>query len=161
MGEAEGRLYLVLELTRGGSLKDRLTRPLAPRLAARLAESMAKAVEEIHKAGLLHLDLKPSNILLDGPPDGPWETMQPLIADFGIARLQNDAETGQGSSTVCGTPSYMAPEQIVGEPDRGEQAVAEQGVPSEQRVRSEEGQSRRRSGRPPTFTPSALRSTNF
>ena len=127
MGEAEGRLYLVLELTRGGSLKDRLTRPLAPRLAARLAESMANAVEEIHKAGLLHLDLKPSNILLDGPPDGPWETMQPLIADFGIARLQNDAETGQGSSTVCGTPSYMAPEQIVGEPDRGEQAVAEQG----------------------------------
>jgi tetratricopeptide (TPR) repeat protein len=118
IGEAEGWLYLVLELIRGGSLKDRLTKPLPARLAARFAETMALAVDEIHKAGLLHLDLKPSNILLDSPPDGSWEQMTPMIGDFGIARLRDDPHSYRnGAPVVCGTPSYMAPEQI--KADRG------------------------------------------
>ena len=113
IGEAKGWLYLVLELIHGGSLKDRLTKPLPPQIAARFAETMACAVEEIHKAGLLHLDLKPSNILLDSPPDGSWEQMTPMIGDFGIARLQDDpVATHNGAFGVFGTPSYMAPEQI-------------------------------------------------
>ncbi len=79
---------------------------------------MARAVEEIHKAGLLHLDLKPSNILLDSPADGSWEQMTPMIGDFGIARLQDDPiATHNGAPAACGTPSYMAPEQITA--DRG------------------------------------------
>ena len=118
IGEADGWLYLVLELIRGGSLKDRLTKPLSPYIAARFAETIARALAEIHKAGLLHLDLKPSNILLDGPPDSSWEQMTPLIGDFGIARLQDDPVAGRnGASRIWGTPSYMAPEQI--EADRG------------------------------------------
>ncbi len=108
----------MLELIRGGSLKDRLTKPLSPYIAARFAETIACALAEIHKAGLLHLDLKPSNILLDGPPDSSWEQMTPLIGDFGIARLQDDPVAGRnGASRIWGTPSYMAPEQI--EADRG------------------------------------------
>ena len=112
IGEAEGWLYLVLELVRGGDLKDRLAKPLPPQIGARFAENVARAVAELHKAGLLHLDLKPSNILLDGPPDGSWEQMTPMIGDFGIARVQDDLAATQNASTLAGgTPSYMAPEQ--------------------------------------------------
>ena len=112
IGDAEGWLYLVLELMRGGSLKDRLAKPLPPRTAARVAEQVASTVEEIHRAGLLHLDLKPSNILLDGPANGSWDQMTPMIGDFGIARPQDDSAFAAGrASGVWGTPSYMAPEQ--------------------------------------------------
>jgi tetratricopeptide (TPR) repeat protein len=118
IGESEGWLYLVLELIRGGSLKDRLANPLPPSVAARFAETMTRAMAEVHKAGLLHLDLKPSNVLLDGPADAPWEEITPLIGDFGIARLQDDPIVRDvGARSVEGTPSYMAPEQI--EPQRG------------------------------------------
>jgi tetratricopeptide (TPR) repeat protein len=118
IGESEGWLYLVLELMRGGSLKDRLTQPLPPDIAARFAEAVARAVEEIHKAGLLHLDLKPSNILLDSAPGVAWEQMTPRIGDFGIARLQDGPDSSpNGTPGVWGTPSYMAPEQTAS--DRG------------------------------------------
>ncbi len=71
VGEADGWLYLVLELIPGGTLKERLDIPYASKEAARLLENIARAVAAIHGAGLLHLDLKPSNILLDGAPDTP------------------------------------------------------------------------------------------
>ncbi len=85
-GERDGCLYLILDLITGGSLEDRVTGPLRARVAAELMAAVAQAVDEIHKAGLLHLDIKPSNILLDGVPGGPWNQVTPLLADFGIAR---------------------------------------------------------------------------
>jgi hypothetical protein len=113
IGEADGWLYLVLELIPGGSLKDHLSKPLPPPISARLAQAIARAVEKIHEAGLLHLDLKPSNILIDGVVEGSYEKAKPLIGDFGIARLQEDPVAMHGGApAVCGTPSYMAPEQI-------------------------------------------------
>jgi serine/threonine protein kinase len=112
IGECEGWLYLVLELIRGGSLKDRLTQPQPARVAARCTEAIAYAVEAIHNAGLLHLDLKPSNILLDSAPAASWEQLTLRIGDFGIARLQDDPNSSPDCAPgVCGTPSYMAPEQ--------------------------------------------------
>ena len=71
--EAGGWLYLVLEFVRGGSLKERLREPLPPRAAAELLSRVAQAMSAVHEAGLLHLDLKPSNILLDSAPDGAVE----------------------------------------------------------------------------------------
>jgi serine/threonine protein kinase len=68
VGEAGSWLYLVLEYIPGQSLKDRLLGPMRPRDAAHLMAAIADAVHHIHQAGLLHLDLKPSNILLDGEP---------------------------------------------------------------------------------------------
>jgi serine/threonine protein kinase len=112
-GESNGCFYLVLELASGGNLKDRLTAPLPPRVAAELLEAIARAVDHIHGAGLLHLDLKPSNILLDGPPDASWDKVIPRITDFSIARLSEDPlATFSTVVSPRGTPAYMAPEQI-------------------------------------------------
>ncbi len=115
-GEQDGCLYLVLDLIAGGSLADRITGPLTARVAAQLMAPIARAVDQIHKAGMLHLDIKPSNILLDGPPDGPWDQVSPMLADFGIARAGDDPRaTVIGPLGVRGTPSFMAPEQIAGD----------------------------------------------
>ncbi len=115
-GEQDGCLYLVLDLIPGGSLADRVDGPLPARVAVGLLATIARAVEEIHRLGMLHLDIKPSNILLDGEPDAPWDRVTPMIADFGIAR-QDDDPVGTASDSIGlrGTPSFMAPEQIIGD----------------------------------------------
>ena len=108
----------MLEYVPGGSLKDRLRGPIAPRAAAHLLGRIAGAVAAIHRAGLLHLDLKPSNVLIDGPADAPWERVVPKVSDFGIARLLPGADAGETSlAGPCGTPSYMAPEQAAADAD--------------------------------------------
>ncbi len=115
-GEQDGCLYLVLDLIAGGSLADRVAGPLPARVAVELMATVAGAVDQIHSAGMLHLDIKPSNILLDGPPDGPWDQVTPMIADFGIARAGDDpGATATGQIGMRGTPSFMAPEQIAGD----------------------------------------------
>jgi tRNA A-37 threonylcarbamoyl transferase component Bud32/tetratricopeptide (TPR) repeat protein len=115
--ETEEWLWLVIEYVSGGTLKDRLTEPLLPREAARLTETIARAVGYFHTRGVCHLDLKPSNILLDGEPRVPWEIVSPKISDFGIARLEGEPGTTEtGANGPKGTPSYMAPEQVAALP---------------------------------------------
>jgi len=120
VGEDYPWFYLVLDYIAGGSLKDRLHGPLQPRVAARLTASVAEAVHAIHAAGMLHLDLKPANILLASSCEVPWERVVPKVSDFGVSRLVSPSQTtGSGPSLtgLCvGTPSYMAPEQICGNP---------------------------------------------
>jgi serine/threonine protein kinase/tetratricopeptide (TPR) repeat protein len=117
-GERDGCLYLVLDLIAGGSLADRVAGPLPARVAVELMATVTRAVDQIHRAGMLHLDIKPSNILLDGPPDGPWDQVVPMLADFGIARAGDDpGARATGPIGVRGTPSFMAPEQIAGDRD--------------------------------------------
>jgi serine/threonine protein kinase len=114
-GEADGWFFLVLEYVPGGTLKQRLTEPLPPRAAAGLMETIARAVAYVHGRGLLHLDLKPSNILLDGQGDGPWDRVSPRLTDFGLALSHDDAGPSETSLPgVRGTPCYMAPEQAAG-----------------------------------------------
>jgi hypothetical protein len=115
-GEQDGCLYLILDLITGGSLADRVTGPLPARVAVELMAAVARAVDQIHRAGMLHLDIKPSNVLLDGRPDATWDQVTPILADFGIARAGDDPGVSTtGPIGVAGTPSYMAPEQIVGD----------------------------------------------
>jgi hypothetical protein len=117
-GEADGWFFLVLEYVGGGTLKQRLAEPLTPRVAAGLMETIARAVGYVHSRGLLHFDLKPSNILLDCEGNGPWERMTPRISDFGLAHSGGDAGASQTSlAGLRGTPSYMAPEQTTGSRD--------------------------------------------
>ena len=117
VGESAEWLWLVIEYVSGGTLRDRLTEPLPPRDAARLTETIARAVGYFHTRGVCHLDLKPSNILLDGEPGAPWEVVSPKISDFGIARLEGEpGATETGANGPKGTPSYMAPEQVAARP---------------------------------------------
>jgi tetratricopeptide (TPR) repeat protein len=113
VAETDDWFLLVLEYIPGGTLADQLRKPLAPPDAARLIETIACAVHHIHLNGQLHLDLKPSNILLDGDVSAGWEAVIPKVSDFGIARSAEASATETGGIGPGGTPSYMAPEQII------------------------------------------------
>jgi serine/threonine kinase PknH len=104
--------WLATAYVPGPSLRETVTRhgPMPVRTVQILAASVAEALQVIHAAGLVHRDLKPSNVLL--APDGP------RVIDFGIARAAEDAEL-TGSGIRIGSPHYMAPEQVAGQPVSG------------------------------------------
>ncbi len=106
-GELEGRPFFVMDLVAGKTLDAVCEEPLEPRAAARLIRSVAAGVAAAHEQGIIHRDLKPSNIIVT--PSG-----EPVVVDFGLARLA-DAGPGLTASGVShGTPAYAAPEQHEG-----------------------------------------------
>jgi tRNA A-37 threonylcarbamoyl transferase component Bud32 len=108
IGEHQGKPYFSLEFCAGGSLDRQIRRkPLTPRQAAELVETLAWAMQAAHEADLIHRDLKPANVLL--LPDGT-----PKIADFGLAKKLEVDEGRTRTGAVLGTPSYLAPEQAEG-----------------------------------------------
>jgi len=121
IGQQTGLPYFSLEYVEGGTLAGRLQDgPLPPREAARLTETLARAMAYAHGRGLIHRDLKPSNVLLAA--DGT-----PKITDFGLAKRlaspdpaspgRQPGENLTATGAVLGTPSYMAPEQASGKKD--------------------------------------------
>lgn len=111
-GEYEGSPYLVMEYLPGGTLKDRLGKPIPWQDAVRLILPVAQALEYVHERNIINRDVKPSNILLT-------EDGQPMLTDFGLVKIfgeQGKESTHLTSSgTGLGTPDYMAPEQWTGE----------------------------------------------
>jgi formylglycine-generating enzyme required for sulfatase activity/tRNA A-37 threonylcarbamoyl transferase component Bud32 len=111
IGQKDDLVYLVMEAIHGGSLADRLDREkqLPIDEAARIFSEVASALAHAHKRGVVHRDIKPQNVLLDA------ESGRALVTDFGIART---AEGGSLTATgmVVGTPAYLSPEQVTGEP---------------------------------------------
>lgn len=108
VGEVDGLPYIVMEHLPGLSLKQRIERdgPLAVGEAVRLASEIANGLAFAHSRGIVHADLKPSNVLLD-------QGNHAKIADFGIARMpQEDASTPQ----LFATAMYVAPERVEGKP---------------------------------------------
>ncbi|WP_073918003.1 serine/threonine-protein kinase [Streptomyces sp. CB00455] len=107
-GRDEDQCYLVMRLFEGGTLRRRIAAsPLAPAEVVRIGSALAAALAHVHAAGVVHRDVKPSNVLLDG-------SGMPHLADFGNARvLGAPARTAAG--TVVGTAAYLAPEQVRGE----------------------------------------------
>jgi tetratricopeptide (TPR) repeat protein len=116
VGVSKGRPFLALELAERGTLTDQLQRTVfSPTAAARLIETLARAVDHAHRQQVIHRDLKPANILFTA--DGT-----PKITDFGLAKvLENDPRSLRDATRTgepMGTPRYMAPEQASGQTDR-------------------------------------------
>ena len=110
-GEDNGHAYIVMEHVSGGTLRDHLDgKPMAWTQVIKLAVPIAEALHYAHGQGLIHRDVKPSNILM---PQADW----PLLADFGLVKVK----TRDGSSAITnvgailGTPAYIAPEQANGD----------------------------------------------
>jgi serine/threonine protein kinase/Tfp pilus assembly protein PilF len=108
VGEREGSCYFSMKFIDGGQLDEVAKRtPISIRNAAELIAKLARTVHYAHEHGILHRDIKPGNILLDGKGE-------PQLTDFGLARLLETKSTVTHTMDVLGTPSYMAPEQAGG-----------------------------------------------
>ena len=108
VGEQGGQNYFAMDLIQGTNLAE-LTRdgPLPPRRAAELVKKVAEAVQHAHQEGVLHRDVKPSNVILDAQGE-------PHVTDFGLARPMDDESSLTLTGQVLGTPGYIAPEQAKG-----------------------------------------------
>lgn len=102
----EGVPYFTMKLARGGSLETAGAKLKDdPRRAVELLMKVARAVDYAHGQGILHRDLKPGNILLDGGGE-------PYVSDFGLARWIDENGDLNRTLTLAGTPGYLAPEQV-------------------------------------------------
>jgi len=108
-GQEDGLSYIVMKHVRGGTLADRLRRPIDLLTTTRLVEQIAAALDHAHSRGIIHRDVKPSNVLMD---EGEWVQ----LADFGLAKIVARDENLTGTGTGMGTPAYLSPEQGRGLP---------------------------------------------
>src|SRR5436305_4760068 len=108
VGERDGSCYFSMKFVEGRQLDEVVKQtPMSIRQAAELIAKVARTVHYAHEHGILHRDIKPGNILLD-------QKGEPHLTDFGLARLVESESTVTRTLEVLGTPSYMAPEQAVG-----------------------------------------------
>src|SRR5881392_3895745 len=108
VGERDGTCYFSMGFIEGDQLDEIAKSEVMPvRCAAELIAKVARIVHYAHEHGILHRDIKPGNVLLD-------RNCEPHLTDFGLARLVETESTVTHTMEVLGTPSYMAPEQAVG-----------------------------------------------
>jgi len=108
VGERDGSCYFSMKFVEGGQLDTVVRREAMPiRRAVELIAKVARTIHHAHERGILHRDIKPGNILVD-------QKGEPHLTDFGLARLVETESTVTRTMEVLGTPSYMAPEQAVG-----------------------------------------------
>ena len=108
VGERDGSCYFSMKFVEGGQVDEVVRRtPMSIRQAVELIAKVARTVHYAHEHGILHRDIKPGNILLDAKGE-------PHLTDFGLARLVESESSVTQTLDVLGTPSYMAPEQAVG-----------------------------------------------
>jgi serine/threonine protein kinase/Tol biopolymer transport system component len=117
-GQAGRVLFLAMRFVGGGDVRSLVRRegPLAPGRATAIISSVASALDAAHNVGLVHRDVKPANMLLDGRPGRPDHV---YLSDFGLSKGALSAGGLTGSGQFLGTPNYTAPEQIEGLPVDG------------------------------------------
>lgn len=112
VGEIDEQLYFSMQWIEGRTLADRLDEgPLSPKEAAQLLAPVCRAIDFAHRNGVLHRDVKPSNILID-------QQQRPLVSDFGLAKQLKTHSGLTRTGAIVGTPNYIPPEQAAG--NRGE-----------------------------------------
>jgi serine/threonine protein kinase len=114
IGEKDGLIYIVMPLIKGETLQTLLERdgPLPLHETCRILSDAASALAAAHAVGLIHRDIKPDNIMLEGPE------RRVLLMDFGIAKMLSTSDaTLTGTGVLIGTPLYMSPEQGSGDRD--------------------------------------------
>jgi serine/threonine-protein kinase len=113
-GDVDGRLYLAMRLVPGSDLRKLLQteRALEPARTLTICRQVASALDAAHAKGLVHRDVKPSNVLLD-------EDEHVYLADFGLTRRLDERGALLADGRSLGTPAYFAPEQIEGTPVDG------------------------------------------
>jgi serine/threonine protein kinase len=108
-GEFEGIPYMIVEYVPGGNLAGRMSQgPLDRDTALRFLRGVAAGLDYAHSQGIVHRDVKPANVLLEGD-----ET--PVLADFGLAKMLQGSSVQSMTGVTTGTPAYMAPEQVTGQ----------------------------------------------
>jgi serine/threonine protein kinase len=117
-GEIDGVWYFVMGYVRGQSLAERLRLEgaLPAHEVLRILTELADALDWAHRHGVIHRDIKPGNILLDD------ESGRTILADFGISKLKDAADSLTVTGAVWGSPQYMSPEQGIGSSDVDERS---------------------------------------
>ena len=106
-GMYEGRYYIAMEYLGSKTLGDLIRDGMSPRLAVKYLTKLASALEYAHAKGVIHRDIKPTNVLLY--PDN-----EPVLSDFGISRLVDGNSSLTATGMMIGSPRYMSPEQARG-----------------------------------------------
>ncbi|HZX48943.1 MAG TPA: serine/threonine-protein kinase [Nitrospirota bacterium] len=123
VGEEQGNIFIAMELLEGLSLSDFLRkRNFSPKEVVELGVQITETLDYAHGKGVVHRDIKPSNIIVT--PDGRIK-----ITDFGIAHIEDSSATYQTQAgEILGTPAYMSPEQITGQPVDGRTDIFSLGI---------------------------------
>src|ERR1043166_8071706 len=111
VGAGEGLAYMIMPVIRGSSLRELMTKEVRidPATTVRIISEVARALDAAHDLGVVHRDVKPENILLEG------NDQHALLSDFGIAKSANDDVALTASGMFVGSPLYMSPEQAAAE----------------------------------------------
>lgn len=118
--------YLVMELVRGSTLDREIRRgPMEPVRALRIARQVCASLQEAHERGIVHRDLKPGNILLTDHGD---ESDHVKVVDFGLVKDTSQPDDLAELGQIVGSPHYMAPEQIRGQPVDGRADIYALGI---------------------------------
>jgi serine/threonine protein kinase len=122
-GQEQDTIYIAMELLRGRSLRDHINdKRFEFNDIVSVGVQVAEALDYAHRAGIVHRDIKPSNIII--APDKKIK-----ITDFGIARIEDPASHQQTQAgDILGTPAYMSPEQVAGQPVDGRSDLYSLGV---------------------------------